>query len=317
MTDTTSSSQKPVIVIGGPTASGKSDLALSLARRLNGVVINADSMQIYEGLPILTAQPDGIAMTEITHRLYNLLPPDSACSAAQWRNLAIEQILAAHQLERMPIIVGGTGFYMSTLMQGLSPIPEVPADIRDGLIARQKDIGTDGLFAQLQQQDPETASRIDRYNTQRVIRALEVLEYTGQSLASWQDIPREGPPPHMRFMTVSLLPDRDRLYQRCNERFMHMLDNGMVEEVTEFKARGLEFSPLFKSLGYPELSDMLDGKLTRKEAVEAAQSATRNYAKRQMTWFRNQMKADFSQEKPDAKAVITALGLQAASSRAV
>lgn len=302
-------SKKPVLIIGGPTASGKSGLALSLARQLKGTVINADSMQIYEGLPILTAQPDGFSMTEVPHRLYNLLPPDSSCSAAQWRNLAIEQILVAHQTERLPIIVGGTGFYMSALMQGLSPIPEVPAEIRSALIERQKQIGTDGLFQHLERQDPETASRIDRHNTQRVIRALEVLEYTGQPLSVWQDAPREGPPEHIDFVTVTLLPTRDMLYQQCNDRFIHMLDNGMLEEVAAFKARGLESSPLFKSLGYPELSAMLDGEMTKDAAIEAAQAATRHYAKRQMTWFRNQTESDLVLEKPDAKQVVSAFKL--------
>lgn len=286
--------QQTVIIIGGPTASGKSGLALSVAQKRNGMVINADSMQIYDGLAILTAQPDAKDKSLVPHRLYGCLAPDDLCSAARFRQFALEEIQHATDMGKLPIIVGGTGFYLNTLMEGLSPIPEIPANVRARLITLQGEIGTAGLFEMLQAADPETASRIDGANTQRVIRALEVLEHTGTPLSHWQDMPREAAPEHLQFITVTLIPPREALYARCDSRFDIMLEQGAVEEALEFKSRPYAQSPLNKALGYPELCDYIDGKISLDEARIEAQQSTRRYAKRQTTWFSNQLAPDLA-----------------------
>lgn len=298
-----------VVIIGGPTASGKSGLALSVALKKNGIVINADSMQIYDGLGILTAQPSRDDMAAAPHRLYACLAPDDICSAARFRRFALQEIEQAANETRLPVIVGGTGFYLNTLMEGLSPIPEIPANVRARLTALQQEIGTAGLFDMLRGQDPETASRIDGANTQRVIRALEVLEHTGKPLSRWQDAPREGAPRHLKFITASLIPPRDILYQRCDSRFDAMLEQGALEQVRDFKRLHPGDSPLNKALGYPELCDYIDGKISLDEARAAAQQSTRRYAKRQTTWFSNQMDADIRLESAgDAEKLLAIIG---------
>ncbi|MCK5556049.1 MAG: tRNA (adenosine(37)-N6)-dimethylallyltransferase MiaA, partial [Alphaproteobacteria bacterium] len=181
--------QKPVLVIGGPTASGKSGLALSLASSLSGVIINDDSMQIYQGLPLLTAHPSEEDFLHIPHRLYASLSPDDTCSAARWRNLALEEISKAHAENKLPIIVGGSGFYLKTLLQGISPVPDVPRTVRDKISALQKKLGNPEFHQAFSIHDPVMAARLDPFNTQRLIRAWEVLEATGKSLAEWHTLP--------------------------------------------------------------------------------------------------------------------------------
>jgi tRNA dimethylallyltransferase len=210
---------KTVVVIGGPTASGKSGLALDIARRKNGAVINADSMQIYDGLPLLTAQPEAEDKEEAPHALYGALAPQDICTAARWRDMALAEIERFSAEGKLPIIVGGTGFYIKTLLQGISPIPEIAPGIREKLIARQKEMGNPAFHAALAKIDPATALKLDPFNTQRVVRAWEVLEGTGKSLAEWQSVPPVPPPAHLKFITVALLPPREILYKKLRQPF--------------------------------------------------------------------------------------------------
>ena len=293
-----------VLVIGGPTASGKSGLALSVAKLKNGAIINADSMQVYNGLPLLTAQPSREDFAAAPHRLYARLAPDDLCSAARWRDMALAEIGKAAAEGFLPIVTGGTGFYINTLVKGISPIPDVPPEVREKAILRQKELGNPGFHTELQKRDPAMGARLDPFNTQRLVRAFEVLEATGKSLAAWQDLPPVPPPAHLKFIVATLLPPRDRLYAQCDGRFTQMLKAGALEEVSAFKKTATPAMPLCKALGYPELAAHLDGKLSLEEAAGLSQQATRNYAKRQVTWFRHQIKADIVLEEASSQRVL-------------
>jgi len=297
--------KKPVLIIGGPTASGKSGLALTLAEKIEGIVINGDSMQIYQGLPILTAQPPAEDCAKIPHKLYATLPPGEICSAARWRELALDEINKAHKENKLPIIVGGTGFYLKTLLKGISPIPDIPHGLRDKISALQKELGNPAFHQELAKRDPVMAAKLPPFNTQRLVRAWEVLEATGKSLAEWQALPPVPPPDDLRFLTVTLLPPRDKLYAACNTRFEQMLKAGALEEVKQFKAHCPAGAALNKALGYPELSAYLDGKISLEEATIAAQQSTRHYAKRQVTWFRHQIAADLTVDSADSSRVMS------------
>lgn len=284
---------RPMLVVAGPTASGKSALALAAAREFDGVVINADSMQIYRELRILTARPTAEDEARAPHRLYGVLPAHEVCSAGRWRAMALAEIAAAHEAGRLPILCGGTGLYLRALTEGLSPMPEVPGDIRDALRRRLRTEGSAALHGELAVRDPATAARLEPGDGQRVLRALEVLEATGKTLSDWQAAPTDGPPRGLRFATILLLPPRDQLYAGCDRRLEIMLESGALEEVRRLTATGLDPAlPAMKALGVAELSRHLAGECGLDEAVAAAQQATRRYAKRQMTWFRNQIVAD-------------------------
>lgn len=282
-------SPSPAIVVAGPTASGKSALALAVAREFGGVVVNADSMQVYDVLRVLTARPSVEEEARAPHRLYGVLSPDVACSAALWRDMAAAEMQAAWAAGRLPVLCGGTGLYIRTLQQGLSPIPEIPADVRAAARALFADLGNAGFHRRLAERDPLTASRLDPGNSQRLVRAWEVLEATGRPLAEWQAEPPVGAMP-ARWLTFALLPPRDALYARCDARFRLMVEQGALDEVRALMALGLDPAlPAMKALGVPELMAHLRGETGLDEAVAAAQQATRNYAKRQVTWFRHQL----------------------------
>jgi tRNA dimethylallyltransferase len=285
-----------VHIIAGPTAGGKSALALRLTAEKDGVVINADSLQIYDGLQILTAQPSAAEKKAVPHRLYNLLQPDQACSAMIWRELALTEIHAALQAGKTPILVGGTGFYLKTLIEGLSPIPEIPDEIR--LLGEElmDKIGIEAFFAALSEKDPETAARLDPRNRQRIIRAWEVLAHTGRGLSYWHSLPKIEADPDMVFDLTLVMPLRGDLYKRCDERFMAMIAAGAIEEVREFDDRlmagKIPFdSPLTHALGFQPLQQHVRGEIPLETAVTLAQAETRHYAKRQATWFRHQLKS--------------------------
>lgn len=296
--------QHTVLVIGGPTASGKSGLALFVAAAKNGVIVNADSMQMYDGLGILTAQPPDADLSAAPHRLYAALQPDDICSAARWRDMALAEIDRVIAAGKLPVIVGGTGFYIRTLLSGISPVPEIAADIRDRLNARQKEIGNPAFHAELQKRDPVMAEKLNPYNTQRLVRAMEVLEGTGKSLAEWQALPPAPPPAYLTFVTATLVPPREKLYANCDARFGIMLKQGALEQVREFMKTATAAMPLAKALGYPELSSHLAGNISLTDAISLAQQSTRNYAKRQTTWFRNQMTPDIALDAPDAAKIL-------------
>lgn len=285
--------KQPVLFIVGPTASGKSGLALAAAREFNGVVINADSMQIYRELRVLTARPTEEDETLAPHRLYGVLPASEVCSAGLWRDMALGEIERAAKAGKLPILCGGTGLYIKALMQGLSPMPEVPDGIRQMVRARLKAEGAEALHRDLAARDPDMAARLEPGDSQRILRALEVLEATGRSLALWQTAPADGPPARLRFLTILLSPPREWLYGRCEGRLRTMLEEGAVEEVRRLTAMGLAADlPAMKALGVKEIGEYLAGNRDLEDALAAAQQATRNYAKRQMTWFRHQIIAD-------------------------
>ncbi len=276
------------MVVTGPTASGKSGLALALAEDFDGVVINADSMQVYRELEILTARPGLDALERAPHRLYGVLPGAEACSAGRWRALALAEIEAASKAGKLPILAGGTGLYLRALEDGLAEIPEIPIEIRDRARARHAAEGGAAFRAALAARDPVMAERLQSADGQRLIRAWEVLEATGRSLADWQAEAQAAPAPY-RFLHLALIPPRDRLYAACDRRFEQMVDRGAVDEVRQLLALGLDPAlPVMKAVGVAELGAYLAGEIDRAEAVARAQQATRRYAKRQLTWLRTQ-----------------------------
>jgi tRNA dimethylallyltransferase len=283
-----------VVIVTGPTAGGKSGLALELAEAFDGVVINADSMQVYRELEILTARPGAEALARAPHRLYGTLPGDERCSAGRWRALALAEIAAARAAGKLPLVVGGSGLYLRALIEGLAEVPEVPAAVREAAEARQRELGGPGLHAELAARDPAMAARLEPGDSQRLIRAWEVLEATGRSLAAWQAEGASGgafgmQPGAGRFLRLVRLPPRAALYAACDARFCAMIERGALEEVRSLRERGLDPRlPVMRALGVRELGRHLDGALSLDAAIARAQQATRNYAKRQMTWLRTQ-----------------------------
>jgi tRNA dimethylallyltransferase len=279
------------VVIAGATASGKSALALDLAADVGGTVINADSMQIYRDLPILTAKPDAAAMAAVPHRLYGALPLDDPATAARWAELAAAEIKAAWAAGRPAFLVGGTGLYLRALLEGFAPIPEIDPAHRAAAQALLAELGAEGLHARLQARDPETAARLRPSDSQRLMRAWEVFTATGKPLAWWQKQP-SSPPLAIEALSFVTAPARDQLYAACDDRLITMVAKGAVDEVAAARRAYPDADQSqagFKALGFRELARHLDGEIGLEEAVSAAQQATRNYAKRQGTWFRRQL----------------------------
>ena len=276
------------VLIAGPTASGKSAAALELAEDTGGVVVNADSMQVYREAPILTAQPTAADRARAPHLLYGHVSARQAYSVARWRDDAANALAEAAAMGRMPIFVGGTGLYFTVLTDGLADIPQTPDEVRDQARALLDDIGVEALHARLMERDPLTASRLRPSDPQRVVRAYEVFESTGRSLADWQNRPAEPVLKGARLACFVLNPPREARRACIAQRFESMLDAGGLEE-----ARGLDgldpALPASKLLGLRPLQALAKGTLTRAEALDGAITATRQFAKRQMTWFRHRM----------------------------
>jgi len=286
----------PVIIIAGPTASGKSALALELAAALGGTIINADSQQIYCDLPILTAQPDRAATLRAPHRLYGFLDADQRGSAARWRDLTLTEIAAAHEAGRLPIVVGGTGLYLRTLMRGLAPVPEIPPEIRAEATAQYQKLGGTTFRERLAALDPDAATRLPPGDRARLTRAWEVVRATGVTLAEWQRRAAAALP--YRFATILLMPSRPALYAACDTRFAAMVAAGALREAAALAARDLDPElPAMKAVGVPELLRHLRGEIGLDEAIALAQRSTRRYAKRQTTWFRHQLVPDLLLEE--------------------
>ncbi|MBV8119619.1 MAG: tRNA (adenosine(37)-N6)-dimethylallyltransferase MiaA [Alphaproteobacteria bacterium] len=282
---------EPVIIIAGPTASGKSALALALAEQMRGTVINADALQCYRDLEILTARPNAAARARAPHRLYGFLDAAERGSAGAWRALALAKIAAEAASERLPIVVGGTGLYLHALQHGLAPFPEIPDAIRDEAAALYRAIGGSAFRERLARLDPASARCLPPGDGQRLVRAYAVAQATGIPVGTWRDRPHSAA--SYRFATILLMPPRDRLYAACDARFAAMLEAGAVAEAETLTARRLDPSlPAMKAVGLPELLRHLHGEITLDEAVAAAQQATRRYAKRQTTWFRHRSQPD-------------------------
>jgi tRNA dimethylallyltransferase len=281
----------PVLIIAGPTASGKSALALELAELCGGAIINADSLQIYRDLRILTAQPDQRAQARVPHRLYGFLDAGERGSAARWRALALDEIAGAAKAGRLPILVGGTGLYLRAVKEGLAPVPDIPAEIRQEAIELHRAVGGIAFRERLARLDPAAAQRLFPGDKQRLVRAFEVVRATGVTIGTWQQQIKSEPA--YRFGTILLSPPRDRLYAACNARLIQMIEAGALAEAAALASRRLDPSlPAMKAVGLPELLFYLQGDVPLDAAIAAAQRATRRYAKRQMTWFRHQMTPD-------------------------
>ena len=276
------------VLIAGPTASGKSAQALALAEEIGGMLINADSMQVYREAPILTAQPGAADRARAPHLLYGHVSAREAYSVGSWRDGAMTALKQAQDMQRTPIFVGGTGLYFMALTDGLADVPATPPEIRDAARALLDDIGVEALHAKLTDRDPLTASRLRSSDPQRVLRAFEVFEATGRPLAEWQSAPSEPVLKNKRIAAFVLDPPRPELRARIGVRFEAMVDQGGLEEAQ--KLQGLDPGlPAAKLLGLRPLQALAAGTLTRAEAVDAAITATRQFAKRQMTWFRHRM----------------------------
>jgi tRNA dimethylallyltransferase len=292
------------VLIAGPTASGKSAAALALAEHWNGMVINADSMQVYREAPILTAQPDAAAQSRAPHRLYGHVPTRDLYSVGRYEDDARHALAEARANGRLPIFVGGTGLYFSALTDGLARIPPVPAAIREKARALLAEIGVEELHKRLKARDPETAAGLRPSDPQRTLRAYEVFEATGRPLVAWQ---RESHAPvldGLRLARFVLDPPRPWLRQRIAERFEMMLDQGGLEEALALSDLDPAL-PSAKLLGLRPLIALVRGEVDRKAALEEAVTATRQFAKRQMTWFRNRM-ADYVWLDPNESNIITA-----------
>jgi tRNA dimethylallyltransferase len=279
------------ILIAGPTASGKSALAIELARQHDGVIVNADSMQVYLDLNILTARPSERDLATVPHELYGTVPASTRYSVGAWINDVGPVLDTLRDVGKLPIIVGGTGLYFKALTEGLAAIPDVPSDILAAWRERQKAEGPESLHAILSERDSDMAAQLNPGDGQRIVRALSVLEATGRSLLEWQ----KEPPEHAllpldRCDARIMMPERGRLHARINTRLDAMIVAGAVEEVELLLAQDLDPSlPAMKALGVPHFIAVLKGDLSREEAVRRAKAETRQYAKRQMTWFRHQM----------------------------
>lgn len=279
-----------VALIAGPTASGKSDLAVKIALRLQAqgreaAVINADSAQVYADLRVLSARPSEEEMQGVTHVLFGAWDGAQACSAADWANAAKAEIAAAHARDAMPILVGGTGMYINTLLHGIAPVPDIDPAVR----AEVRALPVELAYAALREEDPARAALLGPADVQRVTRALEVVRSTGHSMAHWQQQRVGGIGDAIDLTPVILLPERQWLYQRCDLRFELMWQGGAVTEVKALLSRGLpESLPVMRAIGVPEIAAFLRGEMSREQAMAAGQQATRNYAKRQYTWLKNQ-----------------------------
>jgi tRNA dimethylallyltransferase len=275
----------PLAVIAGPTASGKSALAIALAEQRGGVIVNADSAQVYRDLPVLTAAPSAADRAKAEHRLYGVVDGSTACSAAQWAEMARGEIEAIHAAGRLPILVGGTGLYLRSLLDGIAPVPEIDPAVRERVRAASVESNRKALV----RLDPEAAGRLHAGDTTRIARALEVVLSTGRTLKDWQARREGGIGASVALKPLILLPPRQWLYRRCDERFAQMMESGAIEEVSQLLGRDLPSAmPVMRAIGVREIAAMLGGELTREEAVAAGQQATRNYAKRQYTWFAHQ-----------------------------
>ncbi len=283
-------SRPEAILIAGPTASGKSALALELAGKIGGVIINADSMQVYRDLRIITARPTAEEESRAPHRLYGHVDAAENYSVGRWCVDVQAAIAETQQAGKAPIVVGGTGLYFKALTKGLAAVPPISTDVRSAVRERLKGDGVAALYAELQQRDPTTAQRLMPNDRSRIARALEVVLATGRSLSDWH---RKGMPPLLdtrNTFTLFLATDRAELYRRINMRFDTMLASGALDETKKLAARGLDPSlPAMKAHGVPWLIRHLRGEIGLDEAAEGGKRDTRRYTKRQETWFRHQL----------------------------
>lgn len=286
--------KNPVLIIAGPTASGKSSLAIALAKVLNGVVLNCDAMQIYKDIPIIAATPSVKEKQEAEHRLFEMYDCSKRGNVVEWLDLCTIEIRKLWAEGRLPIVVGGTGFYIDALVNGVTPIPEVSSEIRDKIKKRLQDEGLPKLYEYLLQTDETTALKIGANDKTRIVRALEIFEHTGIKVSDWYQKPLINKLPEADFLVVKIMPSIEEIAQRCRNRLDKMVfELGVIKEIENLVVRGLpEDLPAMKALGVPELSRFVKGEITLAEALDLAKLHTRQYAKRQRTWLKNKLVAN-------------------------
>lgn len=283
----------PVVIIAGPTASGKSGLALDLAEALDGVVINADSMQVYRDTPVISAVPSAADKARVPHKLYEIYSAETNGSVVDWLALAVKEIRTAWQNGKLPVVVGGTGLYLDNLINGTTPIPETSEKVRTEVKTLLETCGVQELHSRLAEHDASTAEKLSPNDTTRVRRAYEVWLETGVPLSVWHQKPMVKKLPEAQFVVIKIIPDRKELDKRCYCRWEQMMAAGALREAVDLGAQGLDKKlPAMKALGVPELLDFAEGLCSLEEASALAKLHTRQYAKRQMTWFKNKLAAD-------------------------
>ena len=285
--------QHPVLIIAGPTASGKSALAIAAARELNGVVLNCDSMQIYKDIPIIAATPSVQEKTQAEHCLFELYDASKRGNVVEWLDLCVAEIKKLWAEKRLPVVVAGTGMYIAALINDITPSPEVVPAVRENLRQRLQNEGLVRLYVELKQKDEEIAAKLNPNDKTRIVRALEIIETTGKKVSQWYQVPLIKKLPEADFITVKIVPPIATIEERCRERLDKMVAAGALDEIAGLLQRGIDATlPAMKALGVPELSLAVKGEMLLSEALELAKLHTRQYAKRQRTWLKNKLPAD-------------------------
>lgn len=282
-----------VVIVAGPTASGKSSLAIDIALACNGEVINADSMQVYKDMPIITACPTAEDMAKVPHHLYQIYDASYNGTVVEWLDKAVEQIRQCWKREKLPVVVGGTGMYICNLIYGTTTVPENTQETRENLRILCKQIGLRNIYDKLAEVDPTSAERIHPGDTSRVLRAYGIYMQTGVPLSEWQNRPMLKKLPEGDFRSIKLHPSTEEIDARCFARFEQMIQQGALAEVVKLAERNLpETLPAMKALGVPELMMFIRGECSLDDAVALGKLHTRQYAKRQKTWFANKLHSD-------------------------
>ena len=316
MADGPENGRPAAVLIAGPTASGKSALALALARAFDGVVINTDSMQVYADLRVLTARPSPAEEVLAPHRLYGSIDGAVNFSVGHFQRQAAALLAEADAAGRLPIFAGGTGLYFRALDEGLSDLPEVPEAIRDSIRTEAADRPTETLHAWLAERDPESAARLRPSDRMRVMRALEIFAATGRPIGSFHESRAPGPLAGRMLLKIFLAVERAELRRRIDARFVAMMEHGALDEVAALRGRNLDpLLPVMRAHGVPGLIAHLDGAVSLEEAIARGQGDTRRYAKRQHTWFRHQMGADWHWLAPDEARAFAVNRLSAPAER--
>ncbi len=281
--------KKKAVIIFGPTASGKTSLGINIAQQLNGVIINADSRQIYQEMPIITAMPSKEEFNSVPHLLFSFLKPNKEFSVDKYIDMAKNACNDVFSQNKLPIFVGGTGFYLKVLTEGLSPIPDIPQQLVNELTKKAKDDSIEILYKELTMTDPIIASKLKPTDSHRIIRALSVFKHTNTTLSSWQKVPAVLPMPDVDFIKIAINPPREILYKRIHDRFDIMLKNGVIKEAEILYNKNYSFNnQALGSLGLKEFFAYINGELTIEQAEQKTAQQMRRYAKRQTTWLNNQ-----------------------------
>jgi tRNA dimethylallyltransferase len=301
-----------MICLAGPTASGKSGLAVAIAQQCNGAIINADSMQVYAGIPIISAAPDETEQNGVPHYLFGQIDPAQRYSQADWLKAATDAVASIRANGQIPILVGGTGFYFKAATEGIVPMPDISSDVKVQAQAMLNEAGNQGLHARLAEIDPDLAARLEPGDSQRVLRGMEIWLASHIPLSKWQKGVAKGRLLG-RPLSVYLRPPRDMLYRKINSRFEQMVEHGAIDEISALHARKLdETLPAMKAVGVRPILDMLKNIINKEKAIELAQRDSRRYAKRQFTWFDHQYNADvvidyFPEDEHKERAIHTVL----------